>query len=560
MDNSTVNELEALLQEDLSRLSKTWPGNNQTAIIQLIRIMDYYLLSRIFGDKEAAKRHKYHCYGWGIALNIFFDEKIDSESFSLFPNNDDFFMWADSLLYYCGQLGLVKLVIDHIKTGLGRIEKHNNNKFTIHYDNKIIGVEGIEIKEFFWLNNYLTQMNSNYYDSIAVLAKDIHESMKENVYIWRNYFLGYNTTHEIDRFYLDLSKFELQKTIGFDSFPPNTLFGGLPFELYLDALCILKSFSLRHVGFVTNQLAKGIKVDSANLLQHFMLKSDIVFYLSQAMKIDSVIAEKIIDMLTLNDLNKDHFCSKVDGAIPPFIEISRHHILFSHSGFKAQPVLFMLNELRRRYQKDWDRALDKREEIFRAELYSLFSEERFIKINRPIVIKVLGKVLTDIDGFIYDKETGTLALFQLKWQEPFANSMVERRSRKKNFEKESNHWIMSISNWLVNKSNDELAASFGFKNNDFKDYTRSLLFIIGRNFAHFSGDDFPDERAAWGMWPQLLRLMNENICTEDNLLSWLFNLLKKDSPVEKAKESNRNLKDHIIELKDYQVFINWAHE
>lgn len=558
MDNSTVNELEVLLQADLSRLSKTWPGDNQTAITQLIRIMDYYLLSRMFGDKEAAKRHKYHCYGWGIALDIFFEKKIDSESFSLFPNNNDFFRWADSLLYYCGKLGLVKLVIDHIKTGLGWIEKHKNNEFTIHYDKKIIGVEGVEIKEFYWLNDHLTQRNSNYYDSLALLAKDIHESMKANVFIWRKYFLGYNTTPEIDRFYLELSKLELQTELGFDSFPPDTLFGGLPFEIYLDALCILKSYSLKHVGFVTNQLAKGIKVDSANLLQHFMLKSDTAIYLSQAMKIDMEIAEKIIDVITLNDLNKKYFCSKVDGAIPPFIEISKHHVLYSHSGFKAQPVLFMLNELRRRYQKDWDRALDKREEIFRAELYPLFSGERFIKINRPIVIKVSGKVLTDIDGFIYDKETGTLALFQLKWQEPFANSMVERRSRKKNFEKESNQWIMSISNWLVNKSNEELAASFGFKINDFKDYNRSLLFIIGRNFAHFSGDDFPDERAAWGMWPQLLRLMDENKCTEDNPLSWLYNLLKKDSPIEKAKESNRILKDQILEMQGYQLKIKFG--
>lgn len=558
MINSTIIELETLLKNDVYRLSKTWPQSGRMAIIQLIRIMDYYLLSRMFGNKEAGERHRYHCYGWGIALNVFLDEVIDSDSVPLFPNTNEIFRWADSLLYYCGKLGLVKLVIEHLKTDLAWVEKHKDNEFVVHYDKKIIGVEGVEVNEFLWLNDYFTQITSSYYNSLAALAKDIHESMKENVFIWRNYYLAYNTTPEIDRFYLELSELELPKKVGFDSFPPDTLFGGLPFELYLNALCVLNSFSLKHIGFVTNQLAKGVKVDSVNLLQHFMLKTDTAKYLSEAMQIDMEIAKKIIDIFTLNDLNKNYFCSKVNGAPPPFIEISRNHILYFHSGFNAEPVLFMLSELRRLYKKDWDRALDKREEIFRTDLYSLFTQDRFIKINRPIVIKEYGKVLTDIDGFIYDKNTGTLALFQLKWQEPFANSMVERVSRKKNFEKESNHWITAISNWLVNKSNEELAASFGLKKSDLKDYKRNLLFVIGRNFAHFSGDELPDDRAAWGMWPQLLRLLNENICTEEDPLTWLYNLLKKDSPIEKTKDLKKYLKNEIIEMKDYRVSVEFG--
>ena len=83
----------------------------------------------------------------------------------------------------------------------------------------------------------------------------------------------------------------------------------------------------------------------------------------------------------------------------------------------------MLAELYRRYRKDWDHAVDGREEHFRKELYDLFPTRRFAKAEKPLNLRNEGVVATDIDAAVFDSTTRTLGLFQLKWQDPFGTSM-----------------------------------------------------------------------------------------------------------------------------------------
>ena len=60
------------------------------------------------------------------------------------------------------------------------------------------------------------------------------------------------------------------------------------------------------------------------------------------------------------------------------------------------------------------------------------------------------------------------------------------------------------------------------------------LYVIGRNFSHFSGQDASDERAAWGLWPQLLRLAAEDY-NHSNPLQGLYDGLKRTSPFRKSR-------------------------
>lgn len=557
MTSEILLKIESLIKKDIKKLSESCP-DRQMAVIQLVRTMDYYLLGSLFDIEEQRESLISFCYGFSTAFYIFYEDLVLNERFPFFPNNQGVFSWANSLLKYSSKLASVKLSIEHSRTNLAKVEYNGNDEFLFTYPNKIVGVESLEKMEFFWIADYKRRKNNEGYEALEEKAESIHKMMGENSFILDEYFIGYNTTTQVDDFYLKLSELELSIKLGFDSFPLKTLFDGIPFKVYLDALNIFNSLSLKHLGYVTSQLKKGGKVDSVNLLQYVMQKSDVEKTLIEKMGVDMRTSEKLLDILTLGKSKKSLIFSKVDGAFPPFIEISKKHVLFFHSGFKAEPVMFLLDGLKSRYQKDWDRALDSREGIFRSELYSFFTNDRFIKIDRPIIIKVSGRVLTDIDGFIYDKITGTLALFQLKWQEPFANSMFERNSRKRNFERESDHWINLIEGWLESKTSNELAASFGLKSELLKEYKKSILFIIGRNFAHFSGDAPPNEGAAWGLWPQIVRLLHENTYSDNDPLLWFHKLLKQDNPVAKSLDLKDELKNYTIELSDYKININWC--
>jgi hypothetical protein len=56
--------------------------------------------------------------------------------------------------------------------------------------------------------------------------------------------------------------------------------------------------------------------------------------------------------------------------------------------------------------------------------------------------------------------------------------------------------------------------------------------VLGRYLAHFfDGPEF-DRRAAWGTWPQVLRLVNGASFGEDaHPIQWLSNQLMKDAPL-----------------------------
>ena len=57
-------------------------------------------------------------------------------------------------------------------------------------------------------------------------------------------------------------------------------------------------------------------------------------------------------------------------------------------------------------------------------------------------------------------------------------------------------------------------------------------FVLGRYLVHFSDGPEPDRRAAWGTWPQVLRLLNGGPvrATDANPLASLFTRLTKDTP------------------------------
>jgi hypothetical protein len=58
-------------------------------------------------------------------------------------------------------------------------------------------------------------------------------------------------------------------------------------------------------------------------------------------------------------------------------------------------------------------------------------------------------------------------------------------------------------------------------------------FVLGRYLAHFSDGPEPDRRAAWGTWPQILRLLDGQPlrATDANPIASLFTRLTKDEPL-----------------------------
>ena len=132
-----------------------------------------------------------------------------------------------------------------------------------------------------------------------------------------------------------------------------------------------------------------------------------------------------------------------------------------------------------------------------------------------------------VDAVVLDKSNGVLGLFQLKWQDGFGHSMRERGAKLKNFYREVGAWIETVTTFLEGTPQEEINRTFGLPN--WPKPAKYRLFVVSRYFAHFSGDTPPDGRAAWGVWPQVIRLATANVGAESPIEA-LHRSLVADSP------------------------------
>jgi hypothetical protein len=196
-------------------------------------------------------------------------------------------------------------------------------------------------------------------------------------------------------------------------------------------------------------------------------------------------------------------------------------------------LLFLTRELKRRDAQTYHNSAHLREAVFRKDLYALFEHKRFVtSAGRIELRRADGKIRTDIDAIVFDRKTGALGLFELKSQDPFARSTVELERQRDNG-LYANRQISGVLDWLKRHGADELLGRVDTRTAKTFRVQKVFPFVLGRYLAHFSDGPEPDRRAAWGTWPQLLRLVDGQTvrAADTNPLASLHTRLTKDAPL-----------------------------
>src|SRR5581483_8495966 len=120
-------------------------------------------------------------------------------------------------------------------------------------------------------------------------------------------------------------------------------------------------------------------------------------------------------------------------AAPPLIRLDADRVIWSARGLLGEPLIFLARELRRRYAQEYHNSAHLREGVFRQDLYRLFGDKRFSLSAGRVELKRSGEARTDLDALVFDRKTGTLGVFELKAQDPFAASAEEQQRRRDNF-------------------------------------------------------------------------------------------------------------------------------
>ncbi len=526
------------------------------AIFQLTRVLDAIYLNIFLGTEDNEDLFTLIANGWPKSFMLFYDDTCDNEGMLLFSSTKQFEEWSNAVLMKCGKMGYCEKLIRLYNSGIIDIVKIDDRNYDVKTIVKYVGLEYLETKEHYWITEQIVASQKKYIEQLSAKRKYIFKKMTKLVYQWRTDYIGYNADPEVDEYYQMLGELRLERMIGIDNFAPHSLFGGYTFSTYCKLVAVLMGLALKHIDFCLALLEKyeNQRINICNILTIWSVKDEFISDIANALNINRNEVETILTALTLSNTNLKTHCVEPDSPFAPYIKIGNNMFLRSISGMLNTPIKFMLKELRRLYPQDWDKAVQLRERIFRDELYQLFPE-KIKKINYNIFLRREdGTVITDIDATLIDLDAGVIGLFQLKWNEHFI--LYGREHKKVSFYQECNEWIINVLEWFNNKLPQEISMQFGIKRSMLNLIKEIKLFILGRNYAHFSGDEKPSDKAAWGLWPQAVRIFKEKDIDNNNPIVWLYNELNNQSPFQEEirpikGEEQLIIGDIIINLEKY---------
>jgi hypothetical protein len=315
-----------------------------------------------------------------------------------------------------------------------------------------------------------------------------------------NWFIRYDNRPVVVKSYRVDAREYGRKFLEREALPPNAQLGGEPFEKWMIACDWALGRILCHVDYAALLSEKEPQVHWRDVLTLYVRREDLAEVWLEA----GLPAERLPATLRAMTLNVDglyEWEQAADVPTPFYIDFGEKFVLLPCFGALLNPYYTLFRHLRRQYRGDWDRSVDGREEVFRGDIVSAFEAPRFyvppsrFKIRRPD-----GSTITDVDAVVLDRETGTVALIQLKWADIFGRSLAERESRRRNIGA-ANRWVKDLSDWIGSCSSREVAARLGLS--EVGGDEPPVLYVVARYIAQFTGERSQDPRAWWISWPEM---------------------------------------------------------
>ena len=556
-----VDEISSLLDEKSKVIGRTFHGTSYMAIQNIIRCIDttlpFYNHSEVLSAEEVVNFKKIIEYGWPYLLKPYYFD-IDIEKHLPFAiMTDELVKWSLSNLVYCGKIAFCRQLLSLEKAKMITLSKEDSSHFTFSYcTNESNDIEFLDRESFdFYTDKIASQFVREKRQAKSFNEEKIKEDFRKLITNPFGKLISYDTNPEIDDFYNEEGHYRLLMMQGYDDFAEDDLFGGIAYGKYVTIVELIIGVAIKHSDACFMLKKDNPKVLLENLLTYTQSKQKAISNYAEYMSWPENEVEQIFEAISLTKENFGYYLEYTCVAPPIFIEVGGEMLMRSVAGCFANPFSLLNKELKRKYKRDYDRAVNNRENRFRNELFKIFPQENVIKIPNEINIS-FQNIRTDIDAVVFDEKTGTLGLFQLKWQDRYDYSMKERYSRITNMFPKANEWICKIKNWIsLNDSKSILnALQIGSKLKSKIEIKEIYLFVISRNQMNFTGVEL-DKTVAWSSWYQLIESYARVKTHFDDPITELFLKIKTMNPAKIAEldHNKSDQSDFIIDFGDFKI-------
>jgi hypothetical protein len=511
-----LERLEAALKIQRSYIS-CYEQPSEVLSYETLRALDDLFLRDLMEPTRPVEENEHHFRAlstWGVnhALRRIVPKRSTATTFRNFPSYGEVQAQADDFIFNCALLELGERYAGWLSDGIltGEVRSHTKpsdgesmdvlvlKAADRTYSNEEIGMAGLR-----WSSERARAIDRGREHRLEKRHRKVARDLSRRVALIDDWHMTYSTSTEIDIYFSEWAKIYLRRIYSQDMIGEDDLLGGRPFARYLEVLAALSARSQKHIAYAAILRARHPRADIRNLLTTYADRDYFLTALAGHMDADREEIEVILRSLTLHGENLDVHTVEKETAWAPLVQASEKTLMMPIYGLDINPFLFLLNDLRFRYEGDWFKVANNREARWIRELEELFAGPRWQTNNRNLRLRSDGKVQTDIDFAILDRRANEVALIQLKWQHPVGMNNRARRSAGKNFVTESNRWIEKVIAWIDRYGAEELMSRLGFATSASPSVH---LFVLGRYHAHFSGFDGHDTRATWSDWAHFQRV------------------------------------------------------
>ena len=491
---------------------KGYERESEALTLETLRCIDHIFCRELFPEARdagdiAADERAIMSFGVNHALQRVLPKSLHPGPFRLFPSTRDTMAKTDGFLFDCGILALAERQLSFLREGLlsGEVVKMRRPFVALEQERILVlrattpsaYAESVGHRGQRWLSEEITNEDRDVEAELERRHVDLLPAISASVSADRNHFMTYRRSGAIDAHFSAWADLYLRRMPHQDMIGPTELIGGRPFGDYLALLRALSAKSQMHLCFAGLHKHRYPKMTFRNLLTRTEAFEDLLLETAQAIGSDTLETQRLLSHLTLDAWNQDNHLPRADTAWAPVCRTSRDFCILPAFGMDINPFLFLLNELRTRYSEDWFRLANERERRWIEELEGMFPKERWASHTNNLKLKRGKQTVTDIDYALQDRQSGDIALFQLKWQQPAMLDTSIRRNNASSLLSQCNAWIEGVRGWLNEYGAPELAKRLSFSE---RRPPRVLLFVLARYGAHFMGSGSRDASALWSDW------------------------------------------------------------
>jgi len=542
--DSNAQALRDLAEAHLAAVRKQLPSERMgrfVMFIEVVRAMDYWGISAYpdsLNDAKVGQSLDLMYWGWNRAVAELFEPLDLPGAFPLMESTRESRGFATGLMQEFGKASLARRLADMCERGIMEIAR-DGDEFQIRmsedakaqfadameHDRLKAAEERAPFSSAGWTiasmrdalrfpdmpGNYLALANA---PVKRWLRPDIEELIRPLVRPWdtgRGVMVAYDARIEVDKHYM-AEALALATSWREDSgIHADAKLGSITGADIAGVGAALISLHAKHYGCVSAAKKLFPEVSVAQSLTIWGPRDELERSISAMSGSSEPVVRAVFNAVAMTSEQAKRLADHSTPLLPLLFDLGNGFILRPVSCLTRNPFTAA------RTQHQWldprtehGVAVD-REEWMREQLYGMFGGKRYIRFPGNLKLRRGGAVLTDIDAIIYDRLTGDVGLFQLKWQDYSTNDVRQLRSKAANLSAELVDWSDKVKSWVEENGMSALDKSLRLKQKRHEAVRGVLLFAISRSSVRTQGYGIktvaPD--LAMAVWPQFVRARME---------------------------------------------------